>query len=65
MYVYVKKTPPVIAPEPVTSPEVPAYSQTPGTFEPYYEDDYERVFTYIVKSGGTPDGVRLKYISTF
>ena len=46
----VKKTPPVIAPEPVTSPEVPVYSQKPGTFELYYEDDYERVLTYIIKS---------------
>ncbi len=45
----VKKTP-VIAPEPVAPPEVPAYSQKPGTFELSYEDDYERVLTYIVKS---------------
>ena len=46
-----EKTSPVITPEPVTSPEVQTYSQKPGTFEFYYEDDSEKVFTYILKNG--------------
>ncbi len=48
---HISKTSPAITPEPVTPPEVQTYSQKPGTFEFYYEDDSEKVFTYILKNG--------------
>jgi len=37
-------------------------SQKPGTFVLLYENDAEKVYTYIVKTGGIPDGVRAQYI---
>ncbi len=39
--------------------------QKPGTFSLLYESESEKVYAYIVKSGGIPDGVRLQYIRIF
>jgi hypothetical protein len=39
--------------------------QKPGTFALLYENESEKVYAYIVKSGGIPDGVRLQYLRIF
>ncbi len=39
--------------------------QKPGTFVLLYENETEKVYTYIIKSGGIPDGVRAQYIRVF
>lgn len=49
-----------------TGNTTPAHeTQKPGTFVFLYENETEKVYAYIVKSGGIPDGVRLQYIRTF
>jgi hypothetical protein len=56
------------APAPIvyTSKTVPIQeAQKPGTFVLLYENEIEKVYAYIVKSGGMPDGVRFQYIRTF
>jgi hypothetical protein len=44
---------------------VDTFMQLPGTFVYLYDTDYHKVYSYIVKSGGVPDGVRQVYIRTF
>jgi S-layer homology domain len=53
-------------PEPKKSTQItPSNTQKPGTFALLYENETERVYTYIVKSGGIPDGVRAQYLRIF
>jgi hypothetical protein len=40
-------------------------TQKPGTFAFLYENETEKVYAYIVKSGGIPDGVRAQFIRVF
>lgn len=46
-----------------SSPQVSV--QKPGTFALLYENETEKMYAYIVKSGGIPDGVRLQYLRAF
>lgn len=45
--------------------DVDTSEQLPGTFAILNETDTETIFSYIVRSGGTPDGVRAQYLKTF
>lgn len=45
--------------------ETVAPVQQPGTFAYLYETDTEKVYSYIIKSGGIPGGVRKQYMTTF
>lgn len=56
---------PVLLPSMPTSNDTLSGSQSPGTFAFLYENETEKIYAYIVKSGGIPDGVRSQYIRTF
>ncbi len=54
------------APTPNTPSVTPIQEmQKPGTFVLLYENETEKVYAYIIKSGGIPDGVRAQYIRVF
>jgi hypothetical protein len=55
----------ILSKTPEFSQESITNTQKPGTFGLLYEDETEKVYAYIVKSGGTPDGVRAQYIRVF
>jgi len=43
----------------------PSNTQKPGTFSLLFEDETQKMYAYIVKNGGIPDGVRLQYLRVF
>jgi hypothetical protein len=58
--------PPVTsATESIPDISVDTFIQLPGTFVYLYDTDYHKVYSYIVRSGGIPDGVRQVYLRTF
>ena len=50
---------------PAVSEKINVSVQQPGTFAYLYSDETYDVYSYIVKLGGVPDGVRRAYINTF
>jgi len=50
---------------PTPTPDTHTTLQQPGTFVFLYENETEKVYSYVVKNGGIPDGVRAQYVKKF